>query len=188
MRFLVGCRSPFMKLAGRPSTLRAWCEQCLSGRPKPDMLRPDIGGTRGFMAIRLRPCSRSSTPPALSRPRPPPLATRSVATKVADGHFIARMSSPSLLLSRRPSPAPRPPPPIPVSPSPAYIFLPPPSYEYRIHLPGIFTRTVLSIALPLPLLIPLMHRYFEGLRATTRTHKLTKNIVYPRFCTHHIWP
>ena len=32
------------------------CKQCLPGRPKPDVLRPGIGGMRGSTVIRLRPC------------------------------------------------------------------------------------------------------------------------------------
>ena len=29
-RFLEGCNSPFVRLAGHPTSLRAWCKQCLS--------------------------------------------------------------------------------------------------------------------------------------------------------------
>ena len=53
--------------------LRAWCKQCLPGRSKPDMLRPGIVGMRGgSMAIRLRPCMRSSASLLSSTPPPPP--------------------------------------------------------------------------------------------------------------------
>ena len=39
-RFLliVGCSSPFMRLAQHLAALRAWCKQCLSCRRKPDVL------------------------------------------------------------------------------------------------------------------------------------------------------
>ena len=55
-RFLVGCSSPFMRLAKTPDDV------CL-GRLKPDVLRPGIAGMRGSMVKRLRPCMTISTPP-----------------------------------------------------------------------------------------------------------------------------
>ena len=63
--------SPFMRLALHFTALRAWCKQCLSGRWKPDMLRPGIVGMRGSMVIRLWPRMRSSTPLLSSTPPPP---------------------------------------------------------------------------------------------------------------------
>ena len=47
LRCLVGCSSPFMRLARRITAVRAWCKQCLHCRRKPDVLRPGIGGMRG---------------------------------------------------------------------------------------------------------------------------------------------
>ena len=45
------------------SAPRAWCKQFLSGRRKPDVLRPDIVGMQGStgMVIRLRPCMTENT-------------------------------------------------------------------------------------------------------------------------------
>ena len=46
-----------MRLAEHRSAFRAWCYIAMSGRWKPDVLRPGIiVGMRGSMAIRLRPC------------------------------------------------------------------------------------------------------------------------------------
>ena len=46
-RFLEGCSSPFMRLAGNLTAIRAWCKRRL----------PGIVGMRGSMVIRLRPCT-----------------------------------------------------------------------------------------------------------------------------------
>ena len=43
--------SPFMRLAGHPTARRVWCEQCLPGRRKPDVLRHGIVGMPGSMVI-----------------------------------------------------------------------------------------------------------------------------------------
>ena len=68
-RYLVGCGSPFLRLAQNLSALRGWCKQCLPGRRKPDVLRPGIVGMRGSMVVRLRPCMITS----ISTPAPLPL-------------------------------------------------------------------------------------------------------------------
>ena len=54
-RLVVGCGSPFMRLAEHLTVLRAWCKQCGPGRRKPGMLRPSIVGMCGSMDVRLRP-------------------------------------------------------------------------------------------------------------------------------------
>ena len=89
-RFVVGCSSPFMRLAQHLKALRAWCKQgCLVGK-KSDALRPGILVMRGSMTIRLQPCmtmGTTSLPPSLPIPsayfagrpgaaRPPPPRSR----------------------------------------------------------------------------------------------------------------
>ena len=61
-RFSVGCSSPLIRLAEHLPALRAWCQWCLRGQSKPDVLRPGTVGMRGSMVRRLRPSMVMSTP------------------------------------------------------------------------------------------------------------------------------
>ena len=70
-RFLAGCSSPFMRLAQHLTSLRNCCNQCLSGRWKPDVPRPGIVRMRRSMVIRLRPCMKMSTTPLPTHPSLP---------------------------------------------------------------------------------------------------------------------
>ena len=69
-RFLVGCSSPFMRLAERPTALRAGCKQCLGwSDKKPTCSVPALWGCEGLWStvVRLGPCMIMSTPRSLSR-------------------------------------------------------------------------------------------------------------------------
>ena len=55
-RFVVGCSSPFVRLARQLTALCSSCKQCVPGGCKSDVPRPGIVGMRGSMVIRPRPC------------------------------------------------------------------------------------------------------------------------------------
>ena len=65
-RFLAGCSSPSMRLAGHLTALCAWRKHCLPGRSKIDVLRPGIVGMRGSTAARTTAMHDTRTPLSLS--------------------------------------------------------------------------------------------------------------------------
>ena len=85
-RFLVGYSSLFIGRAKLFTALRVWCNQCLHGRLKPDVLRPSIVGMRESV-LKLRPYKSEivSTTPSSRASHPPPVPSRMAFCWRVDG-------------------------------------------------------------------------------------------------------